>query len=352
MAETVTVASGAGWPVARRYRGDDRTRISLPVGGIGTGTVGFGGRGQFCDWELENHPSKGLTSDLTFLACRVSGPGTAAQARLLEGDLFAPEVQGAEGSPAALAGLPRFSGCEFETTYPFGRVVLADPHSPVRAQVEVFNPFVPGDEELSSLPLAEIRVTLESLADEELEASVMLSVEALVGHSRRAQGLPSRPVISPRTARGWQGYLLSDEDLEPGNEEWGTLAAAVGGEGTWVGPTWGVGKWNQGLLAMWRGYVGTGEPMAGTFGVGRDVPAASYRSSVAGTLGARRALPPRGTAEVVFSLAWHFPNRRSWLWSGRGPRGMSGPDTVGNFYTKGFADAWDVVARRAPSSVS
>ena len=147
---------------------------------------------------------------------------------------------------------------------------------------------------------------------------------------------------------GGQGYLLSDEDLPPGHEEWGTLAAAVLGEGTWVGPSWGLGKWDQGLLAMWRGYVETGEPRAGTFGVGRAVPAATYGSSVAGTLGARRALEPHGRAEVVFLLAWHFPNRRSWLWGERGPRGMSGPDTVGNFYTKAFADAWDVVRREAP----
>src|ERR1700679_101964 len=72
------------WPVARSYTGPDRNRISLPLGGIGTGTVGFGGRGQFRDWELENHPSKGLTFPLTFLACRVSGAG----ARVLEGALL------------------------------------------------------------------------------------------------------------------------------------------------------------------------------------------------------------------------------------------------------------------------
>ncbi len=31
------------WPVAHTYGHEDRGRISLPVGGIGTGTVGFGG---------------------------------------------------------------------------------------------------------------------------------------------------------------------------------------------------------------------------------------------------------------------------------------------------------------------
>ena len=100
------------WPVARSYTGPDRNRISLPLGGIGTGTVGFGGRGQFRDWELENHPSKGLTSALSFFACRVTPSGdtsgTAAQARICEGALFDEEVEGWQGSPAPLAGLPRF----------------------------------------------------------------------------------------------------------------------------------------------------------------------------------------------------------------------------------------------------
>ena len=181
------------WPVARNYRGDDRVRISLPVGGIGTGTIGFGGRGQFRDWELENHPSKGLTSELTFLACQVKGASTAPQARVLEGSLFDEEVQGGQGASAPLAGLARFSECEFEATYPFAQVLLRDPHFPVRAKVEVFNPLAPGDEELSSLPIVAVSVTLEHGAHEVLECSVMLSVEALVGHARRSQGLSSSP---------------------------------------------------------------------------------------------------------------------------------------------------------------
>jgi uncharacterized protein (DUF608 family) len=136
--------------VARSYRGRDRTRISLPVGGIGTGTVGFGGRGQLRDWELENHPSKGLLAPLTFLACQVAGAGTPATARVLEGALFDDEVGGAQGATAPLAGLPRFAECEFEACYPFGRVLLADPAFGVRASVQAWNPLVPGDEEASS----------------------------------------------------------------------------------------------------------------------------------------------------------------------------------------------------------
>ena len=337
----------SNWPVARTYRGPDRVRISLPVGGIGTGSVGFGGRGQFRDWELENHPAKGTKSELTFLACQVSGANTAPTARVLEGSLFDEEVEGALGSPAPLAGIPRFAECEFETAYPFGRVTLADPKFPVRAKVEVFNPFSPADEVLSGLPMAVISVAIESVADEPLDCNIMFSLEAMAGHSARAEGQPSRPGAVRHSDGELKGYLLSDEAIEAGSEAAGTLAAAVLGEGAWAGPTWGLGKWNQGLLQMWRSFAESGQPGAGTFGAGDDVPAPTYGSAIAGTVGAKRALAPGGKAEVVFLLAWHFPNRHAWIWGRRGPGGMAGPETVGNFYAKDFADAWEVVATHA-----
>jgi non-lysosomal glucosylceramidase len=334
--------------VARTYKGLDRTRVSLPVGGIGTGSVGFGGRGQFRDWELENHPSKGLSSELTFLACQVKGTTIGPIARVLEGRLFDEEIEGEQGATAPLAGLPRFSECEYETTYPFAQAVLTDPHFPVRAKVEVFNPLSPGDADLSGLPIAVLSVVLESVTDEALDCSVMFSVEALVGHALRRAGSASRPSAVARSEEGLLGYLLSDEALDPGREDWGTLAAGVLGDGAWAGPTWGIGKWNQGLFAMWTGFVNDGEPAAGTFGVGDAVPSFASGSAVAGTLGAKRALPPRGTAEVVFVLGWHFPNRRSWIWGPSGPGGAAGNETVGNFYAKRYTDAWDVVRVEGP----
>ncbi len=302
------------WPVARTYRGEDRVRISLPVGGIGTGSVGFGGRGQFRDWELENHPSKGALSELTFLACHVNGSSTAPAARILEGALFDDEVQGALGSPAPLAGLPRFADCEFETTYPFGRVRLSDPSFPVQATVEVFNPFSPGDDALSGLPMAVISVAIQSVSDETLDCSLMFSLEALIGHAQRAAGLASSPTAIARSEGDMQGYLLSDRAVDAASEDSGTLAAAVLGEGAWVGPTWGLGKWNQGLLSMWRGFIDNGQPLAGTFGVGDDGPAPTFGSAIAGTLGVRRTVAPHGTTEAVFVLGWHFPNRHAWIW--------------------------------------
>jgi non-lysosomal glucosylceramidase len=338
-------APDADWPVAHRYLGRDRLRISLPLGGIGTGTVGLGGRGQLRDWELENHPSKGRTAPLSFLACQVSGEGLAPQARILEGALFDEEVQGWTGSEAPLAGIPRFADCEFQATYPFGRVVLSDPGFPLAARVEAVSPLAPGDAEVSGQPLAIFRVVLSSRASQPVEASVMFSVEALTGHALRAAGQPSRPAAEPRTADGLGGVLLGDAAMDSAHEEWGTIAAAAVGPDTWTGPSWAMGKWNQGLFEMWQGFTQAGQPAAGLFGRD-DAPMSS--PALAGTVGARRRIEPGGTAEVVFMLGWHFPNRRAWRQGGGGPRGLAGPEIVGNHYATTAADAWAVLTAQAP----
>ena len=46
------------WTVLKRYDGNHLTRIALPIGGIGTGTVFLGGRGHLRDWEMMNLPGQ------------------------------------------------------------------------------------------------------------------------------------------------------------------------------------------------------------------------------------------------------------------------------------------------------
>jgi len=58
------------WPQLRTYTGRHLRRISLPLGGIGTGTVSLGGRGNLRDWEIVNRPAKGFHPGTAFFAIR------------------------------------------------------------------------------------------------------------------------------------------------------------------------------------------------------------------------------------------------------------------------------------------
>src|ERR1700760_3867383 len=131
------------WPVLTRYDQEHTGRIALPIGGIGTGTVSLGGRGNLQDWEIVNRPAKGFTPERAFFAIRTATESAEPIVRALEGILPPELYEGWSGSPAAQAGLPRFRHYSFESAYPFGTVLLSDPDVPVEVRIEAFNPLIP-----------------------------------------------------------------------------------------------------------------------------------------------------------------------------------------------------------------
>src|SRR5690349_15976029 len=105
------------WPVLTRYDQDRLARIALPLGGIGTGTISLGGRGDLRDWEVVNRPAKGFTPPNSFFALYARPQGREAVTRLLEGPLDAADYEGPSGSLARNHGLPRFRSCTFAAAY-------------------------------------------------------------------------------------------------------------------------------------------------------------------------------------------------------------------------------------------
>lgn len=103
------------WSVVKRYDQNHLARIALPLGGIGTGTVSLGGRGDLRDWEIMNRPAKGFTPQHTFFALRAHAEDgrSAPVTRALEGPLDVGAYEGSSGATAANHGLPRFRHCTF-----------------------------------------------------------------------------------------------------------------------------------------------------------------------------------------------------------------------------------------------
>ena len=233
--EAARALSDAQWPSLRHYDADHVLRIALPIGGIGTGTVSLGGRGDLRDFEIMNRPGKGFVpaaAAAPFFALRVREAGKPPQARVLEGPLPEEDLEGSHGSPAPNAGLPRFRTASFASAYPFGRVLLSDPDLPVEAQLKAMNPLVPADPEASGLPVAVFRVELRNRTGAAVEAAVCVSLPNFVGMdgSKAKKDWKGDPQVVGAAANrnafrrtdAAQGLFLSSEKVDPADPAWGS----------------------------------------------------------------------------------------------------------------------------------
>ncbi|WP_083450125.1 GH116 family glycosyl-hydrolase [Luteipulveratus mongoliensis] len=319
------------WPVVWERTGNDLTRIAMPVGGIGTGCISLGGRGQLIDWELFNRPAKGHNPD-SFFAIHVSGAG-GAHTRALEGALLPAEYDGHQGSPSPGHGLPRFENARFASAYPLGQVQLSDPTLPVTATLQVFNPLVPGDADASGLPALVYRARVHNPTQEQLSVSICGNLQHVGGY-RPGKSLPDGNVFE--AVDGGVGSMLvgRSTQVDPDSESWGTLAIASTDAASSTRTTWARRSWGDSLLDFWDDFSDDGQVEEPDDGA--RVPTAS--------LVVAHDIPAGESRDFTFVIAWHIPNRRGWSHQFQGPPDYGySTDVVGNHYATRYADAAAVV---------
>jgi len=350
------------WPVLTRYDQDHLARIALPLGGIGTGTVSLGGRGDLRHWEIVNRPAKGFSPVIgrdgaPFFALFTQLSSGEAVTRVIEGPLELEDYEGSHGSKARNHGLPRFRTCSFAATYPFGQVMLSDPRVPLDVRIEAFNPLIPGDADRSGIPVAILRFVLINQTDGVVTASVCGSLPNFIGQDGSIPGRDWRGEedfsVGPkanrnefRKGRGCcalgqpVGIFMRSEGVDPEAEQWGTIAlATTAEEGASYRTAWARRSWGDSLLDFWDDFSSDGE-LEERDAEGVDAPVAS--------LAAKVTIPAHATRALTFLLSWHFPNRQTWTPAGRCEGdACCGGERIGNYYTTQYGDAWDVVEKVA-----
>ncbi|MDB6095505.1 MAG: putative bile acid beta-glucosidase [Verrucomicrobia bacterium] len=263
----------------------------------------------------------------------------------LEGPYPAAACEGAQGATAPNHGMPRFRDCRFAVAYPLGQVELRDPAVPLRVTLQAFNPLIPGDADDSGLPVAVFRVRLHNATARVVRASVCANLPNFIGMDgydvrRNEWNGRMEPVGAKgnrnvfRATEALQGLRMFSDGVARTSEAWGTMALATTARaGVTHRTSWAQRSWGNSLLEFWDDLSADGalEPQGGA----ADQPV--------GSLCAACSIPPGGTRDLTFILAWHFPNRRAWgesRYKGRRP-------IVGNHYATRFRDAWSVAAHVA-----
>jgi non-lysosomal glucosylceramidase len=326
-------ASPISYP--RVFTGPHLKMIAFPLGGIGTGTIALGGRGQLRDWEIFNRPDKENSPEYAFAAVWAQTEGKEPLARVLEAQL-APPYEGSSGLGAKnVPGLPRLDSATFTGAYPFARIEFQDARLPLGIKLEAFNPLVPLDIEASGLPVAILRYTLKNSLSVPVKVGLAWSLENPVGKEGRQAAF--------RQGEGVAGLYMDNPFLPSRDPLKGSIVLGVlGGAAASISylQGWKGAKWWDGPLTFWDDFSADGA-----------LESDSQARSPVGSVAATQSIPAGGEASVTFFLSWHFPNRTPER-CGWDPASDDDKNVVvGNAYCQRFQDAWEVarfLARELP----
>ncbi len=289
-----SAAPGARVEYPRNFTGRNLKEIAFPLGGIGTGTVSLGGRGQLRDWEIFNRPDKGNELSYAFPAVWAKVGNGKPTARVLESRLLPPYERNESGLGSEnVPGLPRFAEATFTGAYPFARIAFTDPRFPLDVRLEAFNPLVPLDVDASGWPMAILRYTIRNPNQVPAKVGVAWSVENPVGKEGRQAAFRQIPGLS--------GLYMDNPFLAVDDALKGTFAlCAVGAPEGSVSYLrgWKRAEWWNGVLTFWDDFTDDGA-----------LDSASPAALPVGSVAVTQTVPARGTATFTFLLAWHFPNR-------------------------------------------
>lgn len=331
------------WPVLKHYDENHISKITLPIGGIGTGTVSINGRGSLVDWEIMNRPGKGFSTvtpgnDAPFFAIHVKSEDKRFTKGLM-GPLLDFEYQHMEGRPVDHHGIPRFEKATFDAAYPFGIVNLSDNNLPVDVRIKAFNPMVPADADASGIPVAILRYEVSNKTDKPITVSVCGSIRNFIGKDgshfhydwkgdKIYEGAKNNK-NSFRQAEKLSGIYFVPGEVDKNDPAWGTLALTTPNT---IGVSYRTSSvsnaWGNGVLDFWDDFSSDGS-LSEKDKQADDDPMAS--------LSLQQEIPANGKKTFEFYLTWHFPNRKAWA-----------NEVVGNYYTTQYKDAWDVIRQTFP----
>ena len=295
----------------KTYRKDFLQEIAFPLSGIGTGGISLSGIGALVDWELTGRPNKKSVNEYSHFAIKAERDGRVVDARVLQGDLTGHLI----GDPYAahhhswgygqgvnrttLAGIAHFPDVTFTGRFPFAELRYACDSMPADIRLTAFNPFIPLDEDNSSLPAAFFEWSITNTSEEVTDYTVAFSV-----------GNPFRTSEGGRDTFSRRGHVsaitLDCRDLTPDKPTYGELTLSTDCEDVSYQEYWYRSGWFDDLTVFWREFSTYG-PLKNRHYDDSNGHGKLDIGDMA-TLCAKVSLGPGETKQIRFLLTWYFPN--------------------------------------------
>jgi len=270
------------------YEGAFLNRVAFPIGGIGTGMYCIEGTGAISHMSIRHRPEIFHEPGM-FAAITIRGEQT--KAKVLEGPvpewkLFGQRGTG-NGASGTTFGLPRFKNASFKTRFPFADISLDDPKFPLKVNITAWNPFIPTDQDNSSLPVGGIEYTFTNTSSSVIDAIFSFNTKNFLGEENTPHTV--KPVKN--------GFIL----YQPPTTEKPYLAAQIAyytdSSETKIDHCWFRGGWWDPLTMAWNavkeGKIDANEP------VEKDAPGASLYVEL--------NIPAGASKTVKLLSSWYVP---------------------------------------------
>jgi non-lysosomal glucosylceramidase len=328
----------------RRFRGRQLSMISFPLGGVAAGSLGLGGRGQLCNWEIFNRPNKGYRPAYAFPSIWAQVGDARPVARVLESRIL-PPYEGQDGLGSNnVPGLSRLESAIFTGEYPLAHIEFQDSILPVKVELEAFSPFIPHQADDSGLPAAIVRYRVSNPGQGKAKVGIAFSIDNPV----RAKELENGDAAARKAGDGRRneyrtsdaavGLLMTNADLEPEHSMAGDFVVAArrspNAEIThWEG--WPLGRWWNSPLLFWDQFSKSG-----------NMGSTPDPHDKVGVLCVQKTIQPGQSEDFEFFLGWRFPNRPP-EWCGWSAPPGDEKTIIGNYYAERFKGGWEAVCYTA-----
>ena len=316
----------------------EATEAAFPLGGIGTGNISVGARGELRDWEIFNRPNKGKRLQYSFFAIWAQEDGEKPIAKVLESKLCPPFSNSHGFNSGDVSGLPRFESSELLGEYPLANLRLLDNAMPVDVELLAFTPMIPLNTDDSGIPCAVMKYTLTNKTQRNVEVSIAASLLNPIGRGTDTTPFGNLPYDFQmgnkneyKDENGVRGIYLYNEDIDSGDLKYGNMSLITTSQGVTYKPTWAYGGWIDGISEMWDDFADDGRLEIAADDNAEDTPRI-------GSIAASETLAPGEAKEIMFLITWYFPNRLN----GWGEAFCDSSNMVTqNYYANLFKSSWE-----------
>ncbi len=299
-----------------KYKNEKAREISFPLGGIGTGSIGLAGNGQLIDIEIFNRPNKGSFANFSHFCIKAEKDGEVVDQRVLQGDYqqsFTGAYNGRDfncygfgPNRATMAGLPNFEKCEFEGTFPMAKLALSDSNFPGNVEMEAFNPFIPTNDNDSTIPAAFFEFTVKNDTKDDLEYSIAFSQANMYCGMAGVHSFEQKGDV--------KSIYMTNNVHEKHENEYGDICISTDCEEVSHQLYWYRGKWFDNLTTFWSNFKNYRRINNRTYdNVDKAIDANMSTKDVA-SLVAHVSIKAGESEKVRFVLSWNMPNNYNY-WS-------------------------------------